>query len=78
MLRKDLKLASGQVCTPPAAPAVALLFVPCGTTPKGGHRCVADGAAAVQVALVWDALLWAAALRGKICSQDGIADLLQV
>lgn len=32
----------------------------------------------MQVSLVWDSLLWAAALRGKLCSQDSIADLLQV
>ena len=31
-----------------------------------------------QVQVVWDVLLWAAADRGKICSQDEITDLLQV
>jgi hypothetical protein len=31
-----------------------------------------------QVQLVWDVLLWAAAVRCKICSQDDITDLLQV
>jgi hypothetical protein len=31
-----------------------------------------------QMQLVWDVLLWAAAVRCKICSQDEITDLLQV
>ena len=31
-----------------------------------------------QVQVVWDVLLWAAADRCKICSQDDITDLVQV
>lgn len=31
-----------------------------------------------QVQVVWDVLLWVAAMRSKICSQDAITDLLQV
>jgi hypothetical protein len=33
--------------------------------------------AARQVPLVWDVLLWAAAMRGRLCSQDTITDLVQ-
>eukprot|EP00892_Ulva_mutabilis_P001860 jgi/Ulvmu1/11675/UM008_0084.1 len=33
--------------------------------------------AAGQANLVWDILLWAGALREKVCSQDAIAELLQ-
>jgi hypothetical protein len=31
-----------------------------------------------QVAAVWDCLLWAVALRGGVCSQDDVAELLQM
>lgn len=37
-----------------------------------------SGPLVLQVNLVWDVMLWAGALRGNVCSQDAVADLLQV